>query len=118
MVTLSLDGALFAAGSFCFLNRSRDLLLLLFRERSKRVLIYSINLVVVVNRLTFRALSVSLYRSSTIGLIQDPFPVAVIASVTLHHGQGGLTAGLALMSAVVAKARRGHLVITSLSNPF
>lgn len=44
-------------------------MLLLFGEHSKSILVHSINLVVVVNGLTFRALSVGLCWSSTIGII-------------------------------------------------
>lgn len=44
-------------------------MLLLFGECSKSILVHSINLVVVVDGLTFRALPVRLCRSSAIGLV-------------------------------------------------
>lgn len=43
-------------------------MLLLFGEHSESILVHNINLVVVVNGLTFRALPVGLCWSSTIGI--------------------------------------------------
>lgn len=82
-----------------------------------QVLVHSSDLVVVVKGLSFGALLVSWRGSPAVRLIYDPFTIAIIAAVALHHGKWSLTTRVTLMSAVAAEARRGHLVVTGFSNP-
>lgn len=69
-----------------------------------QILVHSSDLVVVVQRFSFRALLVSQGGSPGVDLICDPFTAAIITAISFHHGKRGFAAGLALMPAVAPEA--------------